>query len=395
LGFGTFFIAITLHHARDWTVFNTTSREYIAQYGAVVAIVTWTMVANFGTFKDANPAYIDVPDDYKFTATARLNPTGAHDNCGPYCHTESTVTGALEFEQYCSSERSWLIDIFDTEIVPVIIALPCGALLTLLFFFDHNVSSLLTQDPSYNLKKGSAFHYDFFVLGINVLICGLFGLPTANGLIPQAPLHVRALAKISVTTDKVTGQREEVFEEVCEQRLSNVLQSAIMLAVMLFFEVPGVIPKAVLQGIFLYMGVTTLDGLTFTQRLLMLMQERERMPPYPFVKDKDNLKVVKIYTLLQFAIWCAIFGVSGPWAGSIAIVFPFLIAVLVPIREHLLPRFFGEPEVLFIDTCGASCDDTPNDPDDPDNEHQLDLGNSPASTDGSGAPGIDMTPPAA
>jgi len=238
--------------------------------------------------------------------------------------------------------------------VAVAAALPCGALLTLLFFFDHNVSSLLSQDDAFNLVKGTAFHYDFFILGCNVLFCGLLGLPTANGLIPQAPLHVRALSKISVHTDK-DGQRVELFEGVKEQRLSNLLQSSMMLLVMLVFEAPGIVPKAVLQGLFLYMGVTTLDGLTFCQRLMMLVQEPERIPSYPFMRDRsaECRAVIQKYTLLQAGIWCVIFGVSGPWTGPVAIVFPFLIAVLVPIRELLLPYLFGADEVLFIDSCGS------------------------------------------
>ena len=42
----------------------------------------------------------------------------------------------------------------------------------ILFFFDHNVSSILAQDPKFNLKKPPAFNWDFTVLGVLVALCG-------------------------------------------------------------------------------------------------------------------------------------------------------------------------------------------------------------------------------
>lgn len=360
LGFGSFYMAITFHYARDWTFFNRQIREYIAQYGAAAAIVTWTLVATYGAFSDNDPDLLDVPEKSDFKPTARKYPfsNGTNENCGQYCHSTETNTGALEFEEFCKDTRGWIINPFDSpDIAAVAVALPCGGLLTLLFFFDHNVSSLLSQDPIFKLKKGSAFHYDFLVLGCNVLLCGILGIPTANGLIPQAPLHVRALSKITVQEDS-KGQREEVFEGVQEQRLSNLLQSLMMVLVMFYFDAPGLIPKAVLQGLFLYMGVTTLDGLTFWERTKMLFQEPALIPPHPWLKDNtaDCRAVVRNYTIFQLLIWLLIFAVSGPWAGAISIVFPFLIAALVPVREHILPRIFGEDAVLFIDSAGETGD---------------------------------------
>merc|ERR1719203_1352408 len=77
----------------------------------------------------------------------------------------------------------------------IALALAPAAILTVLFFFDHNVSSLLAQAPEFGLKKGTAYHWDFFVVGIQILITGLLGIPPVNGLIPQAPLHTDALCE--------------------------------------------------------------------------------------------------------------------------------------------------------------------------------------------------------
>ena len=118
-----------------------------------------------------------------------------------------------------------------------------AVLITILFFFDHNVSSQLAQQPEFGLRKPPAYHYDFFLLGgldrwmvwstgqqgwmhcncgfgmshgrqprttsgrpvagcesgagLMTLLCGLLGLPPVNGVLPQAPMHTRALARVA------------------------------------------------------------------------------------------------------------------------------------------------------------------------------------------------------
>jgi boron transporter len=61
------------------------------------------------------------------------------------------------------------------------IALPFGLILWILFFLDHNVSSLMAQGAEFPLRKPPGFHYDFFLLGITTFISGLIGVPAPNG----------------------------------------------------------------------------------------------------------------------------------------------------------------------------------------------------------------------
>ncbi|KAH9969181.1 hypothetical protein BC827DRAFT_320055 [Russula dissimulans] len=45
-----------------------------------------------------------------------------------------------------------------------------------------SAQSLIAQGSHFPLRKPAGFHYDFALLG-------LLGIPTPNGLIPQAPIH--------------------------------------------------------------------------------------------------------------------------------------------------------------------------------------------------------------
>jgi hypothetical protein len=50
-------------------------------------------------------------------------------------------------------------------------------LLTILFYFDHNVSSLIAQGTEFPLKKPAGFHWDIFLLGITTAVSGFLGIP--------------------------------------------------------------------------------------------------------------------------------------------------------------------------------------------------------------------------
>jgi hypothetical protein len=123
------------------------------------------------------------------------------------------------------------------------------------------------------------------------------------------------------------------------------------------------------MGSFLYMGIVSFDGNTFCQRLLFLIQDPAHCPEYAFLRnrtDKDFRKTVRNFTLVQFAIWVTIYVMSMEWAGvfvwlgvldadknyawqAAGVVFPFLIAILVPIRERVLPAWFDQKAIDILD----------------------------------------------
>ena len=61
----------------------------------------------------------------------------------------------------------------------------------------------------------SAYHLDFFVLGICIVVTGVLGIPPCNGLIPQAPLHTKSLGVLR-TERLPDGRVVEVVEKTWE-----------------------------------------------------------------------------------------------------------------------------------------------------------------------------------
>lgn len=96
-----------------------------------------------------------------------------------------------------STYRNWAVPFWELETKWIFVALPFGFLLTLLFYFDHNVSSLMAQARQYPVKRPAGFHWDFFLLGITTFVSGILGLPAPNGLVPQAPVNSESLSIVA------------------------------------------------------------------------------------------------------------------------------------------------------------------------------------------------------
>uniref|UniRef100_A0A7S0NMB4 Bicarbonate transporter-like transmembrane domain-containing protein n=1 Tax=Calcidiscus leptoporus TaxID=127549 RepID=A0A7S0NMB4_9EUKA len=332
-GLGTAYLALLLTSARGWSIFTRTPRSLIADYGATVAIVFFCFVPYMGSNYDLTPAAQG--DEISRTSIETLE---VPDTVQP------------------SADRGWLVNPADCPVWAIFLAIVPAFILTVLFFFDHNVSSLLCQAPEFGLKKGSAYHWDFFIVGVQILVTGLLGIPPVNGLIPQAPLHTDSLCDKewrvrpggSGCHDKV-----EVIVRCHEQRVSGLAQAVLIGLTLCALTVIGYVPIAALDGLFLYMGVASFAGNSFYQRIMLFITDATRRDARGLdFLDKVPMPVIRKYTALQLVILVCIFGVTlVPYADCL---FPVFIAVLVPLRIYTLPKMFGRSYVDLLDAEGQA-----------------------------------------
>jgi len=197
------------------------------------------------------------------------------------------------------------------------------------------------------------------VLGVLVFFCGLLGIPPGNGLIPQAPLHVRALARVEY--EDGAGGKREVYAGVVEKRWSNLLQSLLCLLTVFAFPILKAIPQAVLSGTFLYMGASGFYGNGLFDRLSCMLMQAEKRPDFDFVKFVAWPQV-SFYTMVQFSAVVTIFLVSFNFfmpegSAPIAVLFPVVIAVLIPVRERWISKKFTPEELNYLDPPDGGDDD--------------------------------------
>jgi hypothetical protein len=156
-------------------------------------------------------------------------------------------------------------------------------ILTTLFFFDAEVSTICATLPRYNVRKPGGYAWDVALLGLTTGLCGILGIPPANGLLPQAPLHSESLLH-EEEVSQANGETVKI-KTVHEQRWSHLLHAV---GVLLFVSPPlmhvlGLTPTSVLAGLFLYMGEQSVRVNPILFRFLDILTYA--MPSHPLPTD--------------------------------------------------------------------------------------------------------------
>ncbi|KAK8497588.1 hypothetical protein V6N13_002991 [Hibiscus sabdariffa] len=165
LSFGLLLTALRSRKARSWRYGTGWLRSFIADYGVPLMVLIWTAVS-----------YIPAGDVPKGIPRRLFSPN-------PWS------PGAYE---------NWTVikDMLNVPVAYIIGAFIPATMIAVLYYFDHSVASQLAQQKEFNLRKPSCYHYDLLLLGFLTLLCGLIGIPPANGVIPQSPMHTKSLATL-------------------------------------------------------------------------------------------------------------------------------------------------------------------------------------------------------
>lgn len=232
---GTFLLALFLSTAESWNpLFNRHIRMGLSEYAAAISIVFFIGMPYVGELASLDKGTLPVSTAFRPTDPDR-----------------STF-----FVRFWELPVSWTF----AAIIP-------GAIITALFFFDHEVSSIICTVDRYGTRKPGGFALDIVLLGTVSAICGILGIPPANGLLPQAPLHSESLLHDEVEdcavigADGVERPGQRVVRRVYEQRWSAFLHAGgiLVFASPPFLRVLGLTPTSVLAGLFVFMGEQSLS----------------------------------------------------------------------------------------------------------------------------------------
>nr|XP_043610954.1 probable boron transporter 6 [Erigeron canadensis] len=139
---------------------------------------------------------------------------------------------------------------------------------------------------------------------------------------------------------------------VNEQRVTNLLQSLLLGCAV--FAMPAIrkIPTAVLWGYFAYMSIDSLPGNQFWERFLLLFIPSGRRfkvfeGPHASYLESVPFRYIALFTLFQLAYFLLCYGIT--WIPVGGILFPLPFFLLIPIREHLLPKVFPTQHLQELD----------------------------------------------
>ncbi|MEO0813049.1 MAG: hypothetical protein AAFY60_09320, partial [Myxococcota bacterium] len=308
---GTFIIATQLRDLRKSRYLRPWIREFIADFGSVIAIGSMVLVAQSMHYADL-PA-LQVPE------------------------TVSTTTG-----------RPWLVDLNALPHWAKLAAVIPALFASVLLYLDQHITGRLVNRAQNRLKKGAGYHLDLVVTSVMVGVCSIFGLPWLVAATVRSLNHIVALAETEETVD-ATGALKEHISHVRENRLTGVAIHALLGASV--FVLPALakigieIPMSVILGLFLFMGVSSLIGNQFWDRLKLWVMDPGQYPSTHYVRRVETKKI-HLYTGIQLACFAALWGIR---ASPLALVFPMMIAALVPVRM-LMRGFFNENELAMLDS---------------------------------------------
>ncbi|XP_044072165.1 anion exchange protein 3 isoform X1 [Siniperca chuatsi] len=315
---GTFFVAFFLRKFRNSRFLGGKARRIIGDFGIPISILVSVLVDYAIT--DTYTQKLDVPSGFSVTSP---------------------------------DKRGWFISPFgDKQPFPTWMmgASVIPALLVfILIFMETQITSLIVSKKERRLVKGSGFHLDLLLIVILGAICPLFGLPWLTAATVRSVTHVNALTVMSKAT--APGEKP-MIQEVKEQRLTGLLVAVLVGMSIVMTDVLRLIPLAVLFGIFLYMGVTSLTGIQLYERITLMVTPAKHHPDHIYVTKVKTWRM-NMFTIIQLACIVALWVVKSTVAS---LAFPFVLIMTVPLRRLILSRIFEERELQALD-----CDeDSPN-----------------------------------
>nr|XP_049593685.1 electrogenic sodium bicarbonate cotransporter 4 isoform X7 [Syngnathus scovelli] len=240
------------------------------------------------------------------------------------------------------ADRGWLVMPFGRNPWWWYLASFVPALLvTILIFMDQQISAVIVNRKENKLKKGCGYHLDLFWVGILMAVCSFMGLPWYVAATVISIAHIDSLKMESESS--APGEQPQ-FLGVREQRLTGILVFVLTGLSVFLAPVLQYIPMPVLYGVFLYMGVASLSGIQFWERIKLYLMPPKHQPDFAFLRHVP-LRRVHLFTLVQITCLAILWVLKSTF---LAIIFPVMILGLMVVRK-LLDMMFSQHDLAWLD----------------------------------------------
>ncbi|XP_073345004.1 anion exchange protein 2b isoform X2 [Pagrus major] len=312
---GTFFIAFYLRKFKNSAFFPGRFRRMIGDFGVPIAILIMVLVDY--SINDTYTQKLSVPEGFSVTSP---------------------------------SKRGWIISPLGTNSeFPIWMMFACclpALLVFILIFMETQITTLIVSKKERMLVKGSGFHLDLLLIVVLGGSSALFGLPWMAAATVRSVTHVNALTVMSKAV--APGDKPRI-QEVKEQRVTGLLVAIMVGMSIVIGKLLRQIPLAVLFGIFLYMGVMSLNGIQLTERMMLLLMPPKYHPDHTYVRKVRTLRM-HLFTGIQLVCLGALWAVMSTQAS---LAFPFVLILTVPVKMFLLRRIFTPREMACLDADDA------------------------------------------
>ncbi|KAM7064008.1 sodium bicarbonate cotransporter 3 isoform 9-T9 [Molossus nigricans] len=238
--------------------------------------------------------------------------------------------------------RGWIISpLGENPWWTLLIAAVPALLCTILIFMDQQITAVIINRKEHKLKKGAGYHLDLFVVGVMLGVCSVMGLPWFVAATVLSISHVNSLKLESECS--APGEQPK-FLGIREQRVTGLMIFILMGLSVFMTSVLKFIPMPVLYGVFLYMGVSSLKGIQFFDRIKLFGMPAKHQPDLIYLRYVPLWKV-HIFTVIQLTCLVLLWVIK---ASAAAVVFPMMVLALVFIRK-LMDLCFTKRELSWLD----------------------------------------------
>ncbi|XP_026052555.1 electrogenic sodium bicarbonate cotransporter 1-like isoform X2 [Carassius auratus] len=305
LFFGTYTCSMGLKKFKTSQFFPTTVRKMISDFAIILAILIFCVV-------DALVG-VDTP---KLIVPSEFKPT--------------------------SPNRGWFVPPFGGNPWWVYLASFLPALLvTILVFMDQQITAVIVNRKEHKLKKGAGYHLDLFWVAILLIVCSFMGLPW---YVAATVISIAHIDSIKMETETSAPGEQPKFLGVREQRVTGTMVFILTGLSVLMAPILKFIPMPVLYGVFLYMGVASLNGVQFMDRLQLLLMPAKHQPDLIYLRHVP-LRRVHLFTFIQVLCLALLWVLKSTVA---AIIFPVMILALVAVRKAM-DYVFSQHDLGYLD----------------------------------------------
>uniref|UniRef100_A0A8C6A7U4 Anion exchange protein n=1 Tax=Marmota marmota marmota TaxID=9994 RepID=A0A8C6A7U4_MARMA len=238
--------------------------------------------------------------------------------------------------------RGWIISpLGDNPWWTLLIAAIPALLCTILIFMDQQITAVIINRKEHKLKKGAGYHLDLLMVGVMLGVCSVMGLPWFVAATVLSISHVNSL---KVESECSAPGEQPKFLGIREQRVTGLMIFILMGLSVFMTSVLKFIPMPVLYGVFLYMGVSSLKGIQFFDRIKLFGMPAKHQPDLIYLRYVPLWKV-HIFTVIQLTCLVLLWVIK---ASAAAVVFPMMVLALVFVRK-LMDLCFTKRELSWLD----------------------------------------------
>ncbi|XP_058801506.1 band 3 anion transport protein isoform X2 [Phymastichus coffea] len=249
--------------------------------------------------------------------------------------------------------RGWLV--IPSSNVPTWMMLACcipALLVYILVFMETQISELIIDKKERKLRKGNGYHMDIVVVCLMNFGCGLIGAPWCCAASVRSLTHVNAVTVMSRT--HAPGDKPHIVE-VKEQRVSSLLVAILIGVSVLMAPLLRRVPMSVLLGVFLYMGVSSTNGVQMFDRVKLFFMPVKHHGTANYVRRVQTYKM-HLFTLIQISCLAILWTVKSTKA---ALALPFFLILMIPLRAQMR-HFFSLAELRALDSKNPDNEDEPD-----------------------------------